>query len=55
MRQNYLSSTFYASYLTTVKYYAIFYGTIIPAFLNGFIVKSNSLYLVIILIFYICV
>lgn len=47
MRQTYLSSTFFAQYAALVKYYIIFYSYIIPSFINGFIFKSNSLYIVI--------
>jgi hypothetical protein len=47
MIQNYISSTFFTQYSALVKYYIIFYSCIIPSFINGFIFKSNSLYIII--------
>ncbi len=47
MRNIYISSSFYLQYLSLVKYFSIFYLTIIPSFINNIILKANSLYLII--------
>lgn len=47
MRNIYISSSFYLQYLNLVKYFSIFYLTIIPSFINNIVLKSNSLYLLI--------